>query len=54
MILFIPLTGRMLPNEPMEEKLWTTGKGMGQAWNPNHFGSTTMPWWENIGGYSVS
>ena len=44
----------MPPNEPMEEKVWTAGKGMDEAWNPNHFGSTTLPWWKNIKGSSVS
>ena len=52
--MILSFKGRMPPNEPMEEKVWTAGKGMGQAWNPNHFGSTTLPWWKNIGGCSVS
>ena len=44
----------MPPNEPMEEKVRTAGKGMDEAWNPNHFGSTTLPWWKNFGRCSVS
>ena len=53
-IVILSFTGRMPPNEPMEEKVRTAGKGMDEAWNPNHFGSTTLPWWKNIRGSSVS